>query len=492
MYAETAETMSSNSERRLQRAVQHVNQHWFPVNETVLESVRKGLTEGAYELDPSFLFRELKEDFALLSYCVKELQLVAQKEHVPETISNDPYRLVQWAGPLRIKNILCTGKPISTHALTSNEEYQDARLRETAVSASATEILTEARDMDGDQGFTHCVVRQVGLNLVAWNYPSVYARSLKTLTPRTTIDQELTKALGFSPSLLATVVMRPTKADLARVPGELKDTWSTLDEICRVGEALARANDPETYPTAEQDWEAARTNIERHLGTRGIELIHERIVQNTSRYRVACPEAFSPNHSFNPAAALTRHRDGELSRGNPFIKQCPEALRNDLRDVYRLISRAGVTKDAVAQLLKQVLPKHGFSGALVYLIDPTRGVLFPQVKIGNVAMRSPTAIEWKRPASKDPLIAEAFTPRSTGPTDMIAAAFECDMPLLEQGASTDDGQSFVAIAGVVGKDRRVGVMYVEIAAARVDSGPSGTLTIYKALRHTLADALRVT
>lgn len=491
MFAEAQESLGASSDRRLQRAVQHVNMHWFPVNESVLESVRKGLSEGAYELDPSFLFRELKEDFALLSFCVKELQLVAQRERIPDSISNDPFRLVQWAGPARIRDILCTGKAISTHSLSSNEEYQDARLRETAVSASTTEILSEANDLDGEHGFTHCVVRQVGLNLIAWNYPTVYARALKGLTPRTTIDSELTKALGFSPSLLATVVMRPKQPDLARIPADLKDTWGTLDELCRVGEALARANDPETYPSAEQDWSTARTSIEKHLGSRGVELIHERIVENTARYRVACPEAFSPAHSFNPVVALSRHKDGALSQNNPFLKQCPESLRTDLKEIYRSLSRQGVTRETIAQLLKEILPKHGFSGALVYLIDPTRGVLFPQVKIGTVNLRASAPIEWKRPAAMDPLLGEALTTKNHLPTDMVAAAFECDMPLVEQGPLTENGQSFVSIAGVVGKERRVGVMYVELAANNVDSGPAGTLTIYKALRQTLADALKV-
>ena len=82
----------------------------------------------------------------------------------------------------------------------------------------------------------------------------------------------------------------------------------TLSRICRVGEALARANDPERYPQAKEDWQLAKTEIERRLGKRGIEIIKERFQDRCESYVTLIPHAFhdgfkSP-HNFEISALV--------------------------------------------------------------------------------------------------------------------------------------------------------------------------------------------
>jgi hypothetical protein len=471
------------SDRRLTRAIQHVTTHWFPVNEIVLESVRKGLRDGAYDLDPEFLFRDLKEDFALLTHCVKQLQAAAEKERLPSALALDPYRLIMWAGAERIKKILDDDHPISTHKLSSNEAVHDARLRETAIAASSVELLSESEKLPPEQGFVHCVVRQVGLNLIAWNYPSVYTRAVQVSSGKGNLDIELTRLLGFSPRMLATTIMRPRPS--TPVAPSVETTWKTLDHLCEVGEALARANDPETHSSAEADWESARKHIERQLGTKGLELIHARIMENTKQYRMACPEAFGPQHNFNPPAALQRFQEGLHARSNPFLKQCPSNVRATLEQVYAHTAREGVNREALSLLLKKALPEAGFRSAIVFILDPVERHLFPQTIIGHSQLRTVQPVPCRIVAPTDNGLPKE--PISRPPSDIVAASYECDNPLVEQGVKDD--QVYIAVSGVLGRDRRAGVLYVELPAERVDSGQ--TLQVYKAIRHTLVDALKM-
>jgi hypothetical protein len=471
------------SDRRLSRAVQHVTAHWFPVNETVLQSVRQGLRNGAYDLDPEFLFRDLKEDFALLTHCVKQLQTAAEMERLPAALALDPYRLIIWAGAERIKKILDDEHPISTHKLSSNDPVHDSRLRETAIAASSVELLSESEKLPPEQGFAHCVVRQVGLNLIAWNYPSVYTRAVQNSSGKSGLDLELTRLLGFSPRMLATTIMRPKPA--APVAANVETTWKTLDHLCEVGEALARANDPETHPSAEADWESARKHIERQLGPKGLELIHARILENTKQYRVACPEAFSPQHNFNPPTALQRFQEGQHARSNPFLKQCPANVKATLEQVYAYTAREGVNREALSLLLKRALPEAGFRSAVVFILDPAERHLFPQTVIGRSQLRNVQPVPCRMVSPTDSAL--STEPISRPPSDIVAAAYECDNPLVEQG--TRDDQVFIAVSGVLGRDRKAGVLYVELAAEKADTGQ--TLQVYKAIRHALVDALKM-
>src|SRR5262249_37415849 len=152
-------------------------------------------------------------------------------------------------------------------------ELQALRFRESLLSASAAEILASKNAIDPEDGFSCGLLRQLGLTLIAWNYPRVYNRAMECITPNEGLDFQLQKVLGFSPSLLGlTFAQRWNLSDEILVAlGDRKKRFSVsasersdsgaqhvgemLSKICEVSEALARANDPEHYPTALRDWE---------------------------------------------------------------------------------------------------------------------------------------------------------------------------------------------------------------------------------------------
>ncbi len=481
------------TERRLQRAIQHTSQHWFPINPEVLHSIREGLDSGAFELDIAFLITSLKQDFALFTYCIKELLPMATRQGAPSTVSSDPIKLLRWAGTERLKSILGSDRqPPSTHSLDRCEPFLVNRLTETGVAASAAQVLATARDLDGDTVFCHGVIRQIGLNLIAWNYPSVYSRVIRSLTPATSLDEALAQELGFSPALLAMRLLRPNMDSTSVDGGKIASTWATYDTLCSVGEALARANSPELYPTAERDWSQAQKFLDRSLGAPGIDLIRKRTLENTAQYQRELPELFTQISSFAPEEKVKRYRKGLRSRDNQYLKFCPPLIQSALETLYGEMPSGEVSKLAVEKLVKQLFPQAGFTGGCVYVIDPTSMTLAPRVSFGRVSLRTLRSLPLQANAGRaiGPLVSEVISTHMRSAKDLALAALACDQPLVERSESESDS-AVAALCGVIGKKRKVGVIYLELPEKTLDDNDQLTLNIFKALRQSLCDALLV-
>jgi hypothetical protein len=214
--------------RRIERALQHVVRPWFPINQDVLTSIRKKLDDGTYASAPQELLNDLKGDFALFTFVVKELGILGMQERIDAKVLNNPVELIRWGGCDRIKEIMAPDKKLpTTHSLHWSEPFQVARLRETAVIASTAAVLSEKKDLDPEVGFSRGVIREIGLNLIAWNYPTLYSKVLNNLKVDSTLDEELSKELGFTPSLLAMRVLRPEN------PNQPEGSVLPLDETIK-------------------------------------------------------------------------------------------------------------------------------------------------------------------------------------------------------------------------------------------------------------------
>jgi hypothetical protein len=484
----------SSSDKRLDRAVHHVSALWFPINPSVLRTIREGLERGSYNSDISPLIDELKKDFALFTYVVKELLPVATKEKVPKTLSENPIQLMRWAGLEKLTPILGTqNEPPSTHQLESCASFQSNRLRETAIIASTAEVLSKSQNLDPEMGFSHGVIREIGLNLIAWNYPSLYARVVKSLTPRTTVDEELTKELGFSPAVLAMRILRPCAEQSPRQGSQKEeDPWETYESLCQIGEALAHAGNPETYPSAQNDWRRANDYITKFLGDDGVDLIRARAIEHTEHYKSTLPGTFASLASFNPINALERHKLGSRASENQYLRHCPPAVQAALQSLYSEMPSGNVSKEAIEQLVKKIIPQAGFTGGCVFLVDPSQMSLLPLSVIGSVRLRRLGKINLKTApgSAMAGLIADNITTSLHATGDPALVAFNCSQPLIER-EGTEIIESTAGIYSSLGTKRRIGVLYLEAPEDKVGLSDSSTVKTFKALRQALCDALMV-
>lgn len=484
---------SDPSEKRLIRAAKHVSLHWFPINPVVLSTLKNGFQNGSFTTGVEPLLLLLKKDFALFTFVTKELIAVAEKRGAPIEIRGNPIELIRWAGTDEIEAIIMNEGAIPfTHQLNSGEDFQNALLRETVLVASTAEVLSEEKQLDPNMGFCRGVVREIGLNLIAWNYPTLYARVLKQLTPRLSLDEHLTEELGFSPLTLAMHILKPAIKMSAAEEAKLEQTWAVYDQLCTIGEALAHASNPDAYPTAENDWKMAHEFITEAVGEGGFALIRHRAVQHAKEYSAILPGTFEDLPRFDPEERLQSHKRGSRALDNHYLKQCPPHVQAALRTLYSEMPRTSVSKNALEKLIKEIIPNSGFTGGCVFVVDPATLALTPRTIIGQVILRPirKVALKTAPGSGSNALISETILSAAGSSADLAASAFACTHPLLERTDSLQEG----ALAGIyssLGSRARIGVLYLELPEKQLNDPEARSLQLFKALRQTLCDVLMV-
>lgn len=459
----------SNS-RRIDRALQHVSKPWFPMNPEVLKRVREGLDQGAYDKDFGILLNELKSDFALFTFIVKELSQKAVLEGVAQSTISNPIELIRWGGAKVIKEILAEQQKIpNIHSLQWSEPFQVQRLRETALIATTASELSKHKNLDPELGFSRGVIREIGLNLIAWNYPSVYAKVLASMGPDSNLDDELAKELGFTPALLAIRLFRPDKAVEDGAEQADDDSWATYDELCEVGEALARAENPETYPSAERDWQTAKKALTSTIGENAISKIRDSALENTKHYQKSLPEVFGSIAELNPEKNIARHKKIARVIDERYLKFCSDAVQESLKQLYSEMSEESVNKNLVGRLLKDVVPEAGFTGGCVFVVDPSSLSLKPRTMIGKVQMRTIQNVALE-------------------PGDAAVSALSSTDPIVKVTDDRSEPQ-YAGIYSALGARKKIGVLYLETPRKDATRPTEETLGVFQVIRKALCDAL---
>jgi hypothetical protein len=482
------------SSRRLDRATKHVSSLWFPINPGVLSLIRNKLLNNSYSDFEREIFEDLKQDFALFTFLIKELTVYALKERVEQRTVNNPFELISWADPELIKSILCDDSRLPTnHLLESVSHLQALRLRETAVVASTAEVLSARKNLNPDTGFSRGVIRETGLNLIAWNYPSLYSRVVKNLTKGQSVDEQLSNELGFSPVTLAMRVLHPSSPLTDGSERALHDsTWDNYDQLCDIGAALARADNPETYPSAENDWRLANEYLQKTVGSDGVTLIRIKAAEYSEEYKRSLKEIFKPLRDFDPEKSIQRHKNQGQSRRNRYINQCDPEVQDALRELYTRLCDTRSTGDALESLIRRIIPDAGFTGGCVFLVDPAAFALMPRTVFGSVRLRSVERIHLKQQYSEQQSNS-AFNgsgQSGQGEPDLAATALSCAQPVIER----HDDMHSLGLTGMyasLGESKKVGVLYLE-APETIDANEDHRIICtFKAMRQALADALKL-
>lgn len=491
-------TMASNdskkdfSKRRLDKATKHVSSLWFPINPQVLSSIREEFKKGTYERSADRLLEDLKQDFALFTFIVKELSSIAAAERFTAANAQNPAELIRWAGPIRIKAIISNDAALpQSHVFHSIEPFQADRLRETAIIASTAEVLSESHNLDPNTGFCHGVIREIGLNLIAWNYPMLFSRVIKTLSAETSLDEELTKELGFSPALLAMRVLSPSTSTTTSEDPLKDSTFATYEQLCEIGEALARAENPETYPSAENDWKLASDYLQKTVGDQGVNLIKARAVEHSQEYRKTLNSLFKSLEDFSPEKKIAGHKRRASARKNKWLSQCAPEIQAALKSLYGEMQDVKAARKVLESLLRTIIPQAGFTGGCVFVVDPAAMALMPRTVFGDVKLRPIERVALRHGLSLEnsPFQAEALNSGRIE-LDLAATALSCSQPVVERH-NNNVAQSLTGMYGSLGDSRRIGVLYLETNESSTLSAEQQAMGTFKAMRQALADALHL-
>lgn len=188
--------------RRLRQAVDHVSHLWFPVNESHYERILAGLKSGVYDLDIDFLIQDVRKDFSLFMFCVRELSLRAVSEG--RTLPQDaaPAEILRLSGLAALRAVLSTElRKISIHSFSQSSESQTFCIRDAMIAASTAEVLAGYAQVEPLHGYGGALLfSQLGLTLIAWNYPTVFRKVMQGLEKReiSDIDAAFSQSWFFS------------------------------------------------------------------------------------------------------------------------------------------------------------------------------------------------------------------------------------------------------------------------------------------------------
>lgn len=466
----------------LERAASFTTESWFPVTPSVLELVQDGLASGRYLESRDLLIADLSKDFALFMYCVRRLATFARLRPGSLLENVDPAELLTESPLDDFAAVLGQSAAIiSAHRIESATDAQAQRMVAAVTSACVTKALAQKSDISGNLAFATALFRQLGLTLIAWNYPHVYARVLSQCGPDEDLDELLDHQLGFSPSMLgitvarewgiSSVVRTAMGDELAKQDSApAAELGARLESLCRVGETLAqvRRGDQETRHST--NWELASQEVRRLLGNRGFERLAATIREQLRTYFDAAPTLFViPD---NVGERVEDH-DGPVKKHahNRYLSACPAEIRAELEALYEEIRADRVRRTSLEYLTKDLFIKAGFSRGCIYLLDPVSALLKPRLAIGPVLITALTPVPYA-----------AYTHRH----HPVALAFKTSIPI-SGTESIFDGSPVYSFLGSLGVNHRNGVLVLESK----DELPGGSphLALFKALRQALSDCL---
>ncbi|MCO6432510.1 MAG: hypothetical protein J5J00_16775 [Deltaproteobacteria bacterium] len=474
----------SGSKRRLKQALEYVTRQWFPLNRNVFTTIQSNLSRNFYNGSHDALLSDMRSDFALYSYCLKKIKdMGLQEENPVDAIRNLSFEELT-------KILMAPGSEISKHDVASAEKGQALRLKCTVLSFSTAHMLAQSRQADSDLAYTCALVRQLGLNLIAWNYPSVYARAMSMVRAGTsTFDEALTDSLGFSPVELADEVIFGSAvhplirkaSGLAAVPEEEQQNCSgavspDIVDICEISDAFAQLHDPEHHPHISRHFETIITQIDLDLGPGGAQKIMGTVNERYGPYITYIPEVFRADNPLeNTLAKVSAEYTNKLFEQNTYAQRCPEKIKKQFIEVYKHVTKGQISSMGIGLLVNSIIPLSGFTKGCVYLLDNKQMTLMPKLRIGS------------SPLSRYKPVSATTSGSDSG---ILMEALYASMPIKQQNVVLF-GDLVSPMIGPLGSKEPIGVLYLEMSPQLQAKDSQEILNLFRAIRHALNDCLNV-
>lgn len=476
----------------MERACEYVTDLWFPANPQLLSRLRSTLRTPESEVAVDDFVRELQGDYSLFLYTLRNMVTMLRNEGIQTAGISSPAEIIYQGGLERLKQIIGSEElSISRHFFDGMSETQLGRMQEAMVSASTVQALAQDAGIDECLGFSAALVRQLGHTLISWNYPGVYQDALTAVkADGINLDHFIMQKLGFSPSMLALrlvqqwefpqeyLVAFEREFDLAELEAEeisleVEATGQALRELCRVGEALARANQPDRYPSARTDWEFAEREITSRLGTNGMDVVRTAIEENCQSYSVAVPHFFRGGLILDPESIRKQDQADDATQ-NPYLQRCLPEVQSHLFELYEGMRLGHSMQGLLRKLTQHIVPLCGFTGALVFTVDPTTATLVPQLKVGKTVLRK-----------NEPVPCEAGNQE-----DLVALAYQSEQPICRAGLKSTQEEYFAG-ATIFGFSQRVGVIYAEMPSSRFRKAEQQHVVHLRAISVAMNDCLNL-
>lgn len=468
-------------DRRKQEALAHLESGWLPVNEQVLEQIKENVTSGYYRKHHDQLLEDLKQDPALLFYCMKKLQSIPRRPNPDGSTVSDLQQLEEQE---LLDLLQVSPNQISKHRRQDATQLQSARASLTKVSAEAAEKLAPIVHISEDLAYTSTLLRQLGHDLIAWNYPRLYAKVISEHPSPEKIELKLKSLIGITPlqvgqkfardwhlprevlHSLASVHEQRNERSTGETTVQHSQVQMSLYELANLSELFAQSHQPTYFPNAPDAWAAKEDVLKVVFGQELIEELHDIAEHAFLEPEIDhdIPEE-EPELEFDEIEVPQHLTDEELRNLNRYLNDCPAPLKEKFRTVYETTNEAEISLDAIRLLVGDVIPASGFVRGCLFLEDKESLALKPALRVGD----------W-------PL--EAYKKFIFDGRNGIATAQQGHVPLRNEGFGID-GLPADQICASFDSKAHPGVLYLEINEGSSEFPTPPPLRAFQAIRQAL-------
>jgi hypothetical protein len=450
---------------------------WFPASPEAVQHAHTALKNG----NRPELIQAVKSDPALFLYCAKQLNHVmerSQEGYLPLAALEHASEEELW------KIIPVSVREVSAHSLTKASELQALRMQHALLSTNAAEKIAPQIALPAESGFSVASFRQMGLHLVAWNYPAVYSRALvQQRRSGSLLDEEIESLLGLSPSEIGSrlAIKWGLHADLRQAlisadedeptviegtPLHQLPTIQRLQNLCEATESFAAAKDPKYFPQGPKRWKQAGGALKEYCTDEVFSEIEENTKRLLQERAHSCPVL--DRLPFSRRVELTIVEQS-LAEQNAYLRRCSTEVQLGFSNVYNLIVPGELSLEAIEVLIDAIPPQLGFQHGCLFLLDTKSMKLVPSLRIG---------------AHRLERYARFFQENRSAIIDSLDSL----VPLKQLGIGID-GVPAVAVVGPLRSALHPGVLYTELLRTFSDDALHPTIIHFQAFRVALEHAL---
>jgi hypothetical protein len=457
----------------------HMLEGWMPINRKAVKSLQERIRKGEFDSDRKVLLDEIKRDVGLLSYLFKYATEEAE-------LVDDPMLLLSETPLDKVDKVMSKMDDlIHSNAFSNVLKPQALRMRHSLISCVTAEILAEKQGIDPHLAYSVAMVRQLGLALVAWNYPRIYTKALQTVSEsEEDIEVILHRILGFSPRQIASqITLKNPSCDLriglglAHSPEEAEASvlGRQLAIIAGLSESFAAMNDPDNFPLITRRWESITSDLTEILGPQALAMLQEKVTKIAENYKELPYLGLDTDLSIEKSLEIANRKFAEFQfNQNAAATKVPEDMQQRLLRVYSLIRPHQTSPEALQMLVIDCIPASGFKRGCVFLGNGHND-LIPRLRIGERGLDAYKTMPNRHQQSNDNPILEAL---------------QSPVPV-KRDETVMFGERVSSVSGLIGNNDKPGVLYLELDEELAKIGGFEPVQRFKAIRLCLNQCLNL-
>lgn len=467
--------VSFSKNLELKQALNSMYRAWMPLNEVVYNTIKNNVITRVYDNNRERFLHDISTDFTILALIFREMpNIISSKESI------DPVKFLKTCDIEKLKEVFLNDA--SSYSLYSCDDMKDSQAimyKYTAISSQLSQKFASINNVDPLLVYTISVLRGLADCLIAWNYPRLFERALKTQSNNEEkLDKFIERVLGFSPNdIIVELILSWNFNDEIRDfvdesrCGNSKD--KTISKCIFNGEMLAKLHEPKIFPEVINNLDDFKEEIS---DTNNMSKVIKREVKRACEYyEKYAPEIFDLTMSIKERIkeAILAHAENKL-RKNTFIFQCSDDIVHSFKKVYVNMMDDKFSKRALEILRYDTITKAGFDNGCLYIYNEQKNVLTPILKIGDREL-----YKYREVSCENNVTCLGF----------LVDALNCAVPIRSQGISVT-GETADYICSSFGNSFKKGVLYLEYSNTTLDEEDDDEIMVkFKAILRCLNECL---